>query len=50
MKFEVLYLDIFAGREDVMFVNATSSADAIDMVERMGEYEVIEVTPMGVDL
>lgn len=49
-KFEVLFYDITTGREDIMFVKASSADDAIDTVERMGEYEVIEVIPFGQEL
>lgn len=45
--YEVLFLDIMEGREDTMFVKANDTSDAIDVVERMGEYEVIEVVKEG---
>lgn len=41
--FEVLYYDEQTGRTDKKTVNASSQTHACDKVERMGEYEVIEI-------
>ena len=42
--FEVVYFDETVGGVGSIMVKASSEDRAVDKVERMGEYEVVEVT------